>query len=213
MNFAELLMRRLVEHFCASFCLDVQVQAAPAAALGASPAASRFADVNWADPEIEKEASEKRAILMYAREVGRPPSSITLQEIDESCEGGLAVWASKGLDTSSRSPQAQAFGRALKHQPQLAEVYTWLSSEMKTLFRQSWAVKKDWDWVHESRTVTSLHRKSETTIGCWCNSVMLANKLGGYQFEASRAEAAKYEEQCRLPQHKDSLCSVLHCMT
>ena len=106
------------------------------------------------------------------------------------------------MDFGARAPVCQAFGRALKHDPKAAAVYKDLDDNLKLQFRRSWALKRDFNFTKETRSVSLKHTQESCDQGEMMNALQIANALGGVAFESARKQAAHYIEMCKKLQDK-----------
>lgn len=108
----------------------------------------------------------------------------------------MLYWAFVGVDTGARSVLGQRFQRAIKHNPQAKAVYADLDEGLKLEFRKAWALKRDWEFTRESRSVVVSHTEEDTERGELMNSIQVANALGGMEHHEARSQAAAYIAMC-----------------
>ena len=88
---------------------------------------------------------------------------------------------------SAKSKIGQQLGRALAHNEAAHAIFGSLLTKDKIKFRQSWAMKRSFDFVSEKRIRSSTHRKSTDEVGEFLPLVTIADRLGG----SSTAECVK----------------------
>ncbi|CAE7376311.1 unnamed protein product [Symbiodinium microadriaticum] len=116
---------------------------------------------------------------------------------------GAVFWATKGLNLSARGPAAQAMGRAIKHRPEIKELYMTLLDNEKVKFRAAWAATRDWDFVSVERSTVSSYRKRKEEVGVFRTQLQLENILGGADHELAKQQAANYISMCLRPDLKE----------
>ena len=68
----------------------------------------------------------------------------------------------------------QSFQRALKKGGPWTDMYPHLTDQMKTEFRASWSVQRNWEFTKETRTVTNTSSKSTEDLGEMLPEVSIA---------------------------------------
>jgi hypothetical protein len=109
---------------------------------------------------------------------------------------GYPHWAMKDIDCTARSPIAQCLKRALKHHSHADKVYGDLLDYDKMKFRQSWALKKDWEFLSERREKTSAETHSTAETGEFLPQITIASRIGNCLDPTCLKMAEAYCKNC-----------------
>ena len=140
--------------------------------------------------------SVQRAIRQYAKAFELDPTMVTEQMVEKD-QFGLEHWACRGLDMSARSPTAQQMGRAFLRHPMAKESYKWLTDNLKRRFRETWAVRRDFEQVLKKRVKSIKHAVKQTEVGTWKSELQLAVHFGGANHPEAQRQARCYMEMCQ----------------
>ncbi|CAE7505717.1 unnamed protein product [Symbiodinium sp. CCMP2592] len=157
-------------------------------------AQSSSASATPAGPQLTEEAmlSARKA---YATHFGLLLENVTPEMVNADSNGAVH-WATKDLNLSARGPTAQAMGRAIKHHPDIKEMYQTLLDSEKVRFRQAWAASRDWQFIHSERSTVSSYRKRKEELGTFKTQLQLEMILGGSDKEEARMQAKSYISMC-----------------
>ena len=136
------------------------------------------------------------AMTNYAAAKGLNGAEVTADMVRHSAEG-IGHWGTLTLDLNARSAAGQQFARALKHDLRWSSMYPWLSEREKLEFRRKWAVKKDFCFSRECRSVSKRQSKEEADAGIYLPEVSIAQRLGGSDKPECVAMARSYTAMCR----------------
>ncbi|CAK9002058.1 unnamed protein product [Durusdinium trenchii] len=141
--------------------------------------------------------SLERAIQQYANYMGVDPSTVTEKVLEET-EEGVEGWATYGQDARARGPMGNAMYRQMKKPSgaAAAETYKWLSEDLKKKFRQTWAMKRSWDFIDKKR-IRSVESKTKQEVGTWKNQLQLEVHFGGAGLPEAVRQANNYIINCK----------------
>eukprot|EP00439_Symbiodinium_sp_Y106_P006475 s10404_g1.t1 len=120
--------------------------------------------------------------------------------VGDAC--GAVYWATKSINLSARSPVSQAMGRAIKHHPEVKELYTILLDSEKVKFRAAWAATRDWEFVNVERSTTNSYRKRKEEVGAFKAQLQIEHILGGSDKPEAVLQAKNYISMCLRPDLK-----------
>ena len=136
------------------------------------------------------QSCERRAQRWVCREPG------VLNAVLNLGTEGVLHWAFLHDNMNKRAAIGQQFNRAIAHMPDAQEVYQNLDDSMKVEFRKSWALKRDFEFVRETRSVAHVHRQGNSDEGEYLPEVTIASRLGSIDNLECRAMAASYVAAC-----------------
>ncbi|CAK9051241.1 Uncharacterized protein SCF082_LOCUS28143 [Durusdinium trenchii] len=129
--------------------------------------------------------------------MGVDPSTVTEKVLEET-EEGVEGWATYGQDARARGPMGNAMYRQMKKPSgaAAAETYKWLSEDLKKKFRQTWAMKRSWDFIDKKR-IRSVESKTKQEVGTWKNQLQLEVHFGGAGLPEAVRQANNYIINCK----------------
>ena len=144
----------------------------------------------------ESTPSVGRAIKKYAEWHNLAVTGVTEADVAKSDEG-LEFWACHQIDMGARSATGQAICRALKHQPNVKEVYKWLTDDLKSRFRMSWSISRSFDSVLKKRVQCIKNVTKQKELGSWKSELQLRMVYCGVEHPEAIRQASNYIAMCR----------------
>ena len=117
-----------------------------------------------------------------------------LKMVEDDPKGIFYLASLKG-DKTARGRNGQAFQRAIKHNEKARAMCSQLDDALAKEFRQKWALKHDFAFVHEEREIRAEYRKEATDAGKYFTKAQLAVSLGISAYPEGSAEREKVTQQ------------------
>ncbi|CAE7293625.1 unnamed protein product [Symbiodinium sp. CCMP2592] len=137
----------------------------------------------------------------YAEHHGLTIEQVT-EEMIKGSEKGPVHWATVKTNVSARSATGQAFQRALKHRPDVRELYQVLLDSEKIAFRQAWSCTKSFEFTTARRSTTNTFRRRKEDVGVFKTELQLQQLLGGADKAEAVSQASNYVNMCIRPDLK-----------
>ena len=131
----------------------------------------------------------------YIQATGR--ESATWEDDVMTSKEGAAFWITAALVMNKRAPLGQAFGRALAHQPFWQANYPFLTDALKERFRREWAVKRDFNFVKETKVHVTSRECSTQDLGEHLPLISIAAALGDARHPECLRMAQNYSDMAR----------------
>ena len=94
----------------------------------------------------------------------------------------------------------QAMQRAMKHRPDIKDIYQVLLDSEKVAFRQAWASTKDFEFTTSRRCTSNTYRRRKEDIVVFKTELQLQQLLGGSDKPQAVAQTANYVNMCLRPE-------------
>ncbi|CAE7032303.1 unnamed protein product [Symbiodinium sp. CCMP2592] len=114
----------------------------------------------------------------------------------QTSELGPVHWATQKTNLGARGPASQAMQRALKHRPDVKELYQVLLDSEKTAFRAAWTCSRDFAFTSSKRTTSNVFRKRKEDVGVFKTQLQLEAILGGSHQPEAVMQAKNYMSMC-----------------
>lgn len=116
---------------------------------------------------------------------------------------GIEYYASAGLKLNARSPYNQCLQRALKYEPEKKEMVGILLEPFRKKFMVSYCMYKNFDFVTKTRDHSIQVKNERIKAGRFITLSQVAQKLGGWQDPAAKAQTLYFQKMCKSPELKD----------
>lgn len=149
---------------------------------------------------------EQHAINKYAEKKGIDPNAVTVEMVADSPEK-LMYWATLDIDWNARSAASQRFYKSQRTQAldKDRDIYINLDEPLKKEYRQSWNLKRDYDFTRETKIITMTYQKECIDAGKYRTEEQIAVELGlaGYPHPGPQREkilkmANDYVTRCKI---------------
>ncbi|CAE7799938.1 unnamed protein product [Symbiodinium microadriaticum] len=90
--------------------------------------------------------------------------------------------------------------RAMKHRPDIKDIYQVLLDSEKVAFRQAWASTKDFEFTTSRRCTSNTYRRRKEDIVVFKTELQLQQLLGGSDKPQAVAQTANYVNMCLRPE-------------
>ncbi|CAE7761137.1 unnamed protein product [Symbiodinium sp. CCMP2456] len=184
--------------------------ATPSESSDTSPQKSLEADKQHTSPEKSLEAEKQpgkapdqdvkltdssmmEARTNYAEHHGLPIEQVS-EEMVKGHEKGQVFWATLKTNLTARGAAGQALQRALKHRPDVRELYNVLLDAEKIAFRAAWSCSRDFEFVTVRRTTTNSYRRRKEDLGVFKTQLQLEQVLGGSDKPEAVLQAKNYAD-------------------
>ena len=97
----------------------------------------------------------------------------------------------------SRTPEGQAFGRAVRANAEMHVIFRALCNSEKANFRKAWIQHRNWEFVHESKQCSNEQLTSSSTIGCYKTLTQVAQAYGSADNMQCIEQAERYAKKCK----------------
>ena len=187
------------------------------------PSAKDAPEAPAAKPPVPKDDGVKltAAALQDARSNYAEHHDLAIEKVSDdmiqTSELGPVYWATKKANLGARGPASQAMQRALKHRPDVKEMYQVLLDSEKTAFRAAWTCSRDFAFTSSKRTTSNVFRKRKEDVGVFKTQLQLEVLLGGSHQTDAVLQAKNYISMCLrddlkagLPQRFGFSCKPMH---
>ena len=179
-----------------------------------SPEKSLEAPASTKQPAKKPDVILTDSAMMEARTNYAEHHGLTIEQVSEDMvkghEKGPIHWATLKTNVSARSATGQAMQRAMKHRPDVRELYQVLLDSEKIAFRQAWACTKNFEFTTSRRCTTNTYRRRKEDVGVFKTELQLQQLLGGCDKPEAVAQTANYVNMCLRPDLKaGSRCDTL----
>eukprot|EP00439_Symbiodinium_sp_Y106_P054598 s5281_g7.t1 len=164
-----------------------------------SPEKSLEAPASTKQPAKKPDVILTDSAMMEARTNYAEHHGLTIEQVSEDMvkghEKGPIHWATLKTNVSARSATGQAMQRAMKHRPDVRELYQVLLDSEKIAFR---------------RCTTNTYRRRKEDVAGFKTELQLQQLLGGCDKPEAVAQTANYVNMCLRPDLKaGSRCDTL----
>ncbi|CAE7223622.1 unnamed protein product, partial [Symbiodinium sp. KB8] len=167
-----------------------------------APASTKQPGKDAPDQDMKlTDSSMMEARTNYAEHHGLPIEQVS-EEMVKGHEKGQVYWSTLKTNLTARGAAGQALNRALKHRPDVRELYNVLLDSEKVAFRAAWSCTREFEFVTTRRTTTNSFRRRKEDLGVFKTQLQLEQVLGGSDKTEAVLQAKNYVSMCLRPDLK-----------